>query len=90
MLTWKGSGLGPAPTRQGQIMKYKILKNTVANGQPVRAGDVVELGQREANVLMGYGRVAPYHEEEITTNVVEDIIHRDPVVKRGRKPKNVI
>lgn len=72
-------------------MKYKVLKNTVAGGQPVKAGDIVELSNREAHVLMGYGRVAPHHEEAITTNVVEDVIHRDPVIapRRGRKPKNV-
>jgi hypothetical protein len=69
-------------------MKYRILKNTVANGQRVQAGDIIDLDQREASILMGYGRVAPHNEEVITTNVVEDIIHRDPVVKRGRKPKN--
>lgn len=88
MLTWKGSGLNPAPTRKGQIMKYRILKNTVAGGNPVKAGDIVELSFGEAHVLMGYGRIAPHDETEITTNVVNDVVHRDPV-RRGRKPKNV-
>ena len=89
MLTWKGSGLGPAPTREGPKMKYKVIKNTVANGLPVRAGSIVVLDQREANTLMGYGRVVPHNEIEITTNVVEEIQHRDPVpARRGRKPKN--
>lgn len=72
-------------------MKYRVLKNTVAGGQPVKAGEIVELSNYEAHVLMGYGRVAPHHEEAITTNVVDDVIHRDPVIapRRGRKPKNV-
>ena len=69
-------------------MKYRILKNTVAGGQPVKAGEIVELSAREAHVLMGYGRVVPHDETEVTTNVVEDVVHRDPV-RRGRKPKNV-
>ena len=91
MLTWKGSGLNPAPTRKGLTMNYKVLKNTVAGGRSVRAGEIIELSQSEAHVLMGYGRVAPHHEEAITTNVVEDIVHRDPVVapRKGRKPKHV-
>lgn len=88
MLTWKGSGLGSAPTRKGLIMKYRVLKNTVADGERVSAGQIIEISQREANILMGYGRIVPYNEEMITTNVVEDVIHRDPV-RRGRKPKNV-
>lgn len=87
-MTWEGSGLRSTPTCKGQAMKYRILKNTVAGGIPVKAGEIVELSAREAHVLMGYGRVAPHDETEITTNVVEDVVHRDPV-RRGRKPKNV-
>lgn len=69
-------------------MKYIILKNTVAGGKPVKAGEIVELSQGEAHTLMGYGRVAPHHEEDIVTNAVEDVVHRDPVVaRRGRPPK---
>ncbi len=90
MLTWKGSGLGSAPTREGRIMKYRVLKNTVVGGVPVKAGAILEIGQGEALALMGYGRIVLHHDEpEITTNVVDDIQHRDPVIKRrGRKPKN--
>ncbi len=89
MLTWKGSGLNPAPTRKGMIMKYRVLKNTVANGERVQAGDIIDIGVSEAAILMGYGRIVPHHEAEITTSVVDDIQHGDPVIKRrGRKPKN--
>ena len=91
MLTWKGSGLGPAPTREGPKMRYKVIKNTVAKGVPVQAGSVIELDQREANVLMSYGRIVPHNETEIITNAVTDIQHRDPApapARRGRKPKN--
>lgn len=86
MLTWKGSGLGPAPTREGRKMKYKILKNTVANGAPVRVGDVLELSAQEAYILLGYGRIAPFDESEIRIAEAPVVENRDPVMpaKRGR------
>jgi hypothetical protein len=69
-------------------MKYRVLKNTIADGKPVRAGEIIELSQSEARTLMGYGRAVPHHEDVRTTNVVEDVVHRDPVSKRGGKRKN--
>lgn len=86
MLTWKGSGLGPVPTREGNKMKYKILKNTIANGVRVAAGDVVELSAAEAQVLLGYGRIEKFDGSEIRVAAAPVIENRDPVMpaKRGR------
>lgn len=87
MLTWKGSGLGPAPTREGTKMKYKVLKATVANGVRVNVGDIVELSNSEAHVLKGYGRIEPVTEPEVRVAEAPAFEHRDPVIaapKRGR------
>lgn len=76
-------------------MKYKVLKNTVANGARVQVGDIVELSQQEAHVLLGYGRIAVYTESssdftsEIRIAEAPAVEHRDPVMpaKRGRPPR---
>ena len=40
-------------------MYYLILKNTVAAGQRVKAGDVIEIAADEAAALINMGRVEP-------------------------------
>lgn len=86
MLTWKGSGLGPAPTREGMKMKYKVLKATVANGIRVNAGEIIDLGAAEAHTLLGYNRIAAVVEQDLRVAEAPAFEHRDPVVapKRGR------
>ena len=37
-------------------MKVLILRDTVASGKKVSAGDVVELSNDEANILISYGK----------------------------------
>ena len=37
-------------------MKYTILKDTVAGGKKVSAGDVVELSDDEGRILESYGK----------------------------------
>lgn len=69
-------------------MKYKCIRGVVTSKGSINPGDVVELSASEANTLMAYGKLVPHHEEEITTNVVEDVVHRDPTPRRGRPSKN--
>lgn len=75
-------------------MKYKCIRGVVTSKGSINPGDVVELSASEANTLMAYGKIVPHHEvvthreEEITTNVVEDVVHRDPTPRRGRPSKN--
>jgi hypothetical protein len=38
------------------MKKYTILKDTVAGGQRVHAGDVIELPEHEGHALCGYGK----------------------------------
>ena len=40
-------------------MKVLILRDTVADGKKVSAGDVVELDNDTANVLISYGKAEP-------------------------------
>jgi hypothetical protein len=56
MLTW--GGLTAAPSSEGKVMKYVILKSCVAAGATRKAGEIVELGADEAASLKAYGRVA--------------------------------
>lgn len=70
-------------------MKYKCIRGVVTSKGVAAPGDVVELSHHEARDMMATGKLVPHHDEEIATNVVEDVIHRDPVKRRGRKPKYV-
>ena len=37
-------------------MKVKIIRNTVAQGKPVFAGEEIELQKEEARILIAYGK----------------------------------
>lgn len=59
-------------------MHYLVLKNTVAGGKPVKAGDVIQLSDDEAAGLILMKRVeetdAPKPKKtKKTTRVVEDL-----------------
>lgn len=44
-------------------MKYEVLKGCVINAQRRNKGDVVEISDSEAKMLMGIGRIAPAQEK---------------------------
>ena len=52
MLKWNGGSNTP----NLNMKKYTILKDTVAGGQRVHAGDVIELPEHEGHALCGYGK----------------------------------
>ena len=71
-------------------MKYKCIRGVVTSNGAVSAGEVVELNDREASVLMAHGKIVPHHEEKVSISYAEEVVHRDPVpARRGRKPKYV-
>lgn len=70
-------------------MAYKCIRGVVTSQGAIGPGDIVDLSGIEARDLMAAGKIVPHDETEITTNVVEDVIHRDPISRRGRKPKYV-
>jgi len=53
----KGGVKSPFAKKE-KIMKYTILRDTVAGGKKVSAGDVVELSEEEGNILESYGKAA--------------------------------
>lgn len=71
------------------MKKYLVIRGTRANGQDLPVGEVVDLDDRTARILLDYGKITPYAErEEIVYAEPVEIVNRDPVVKRrGRKPK---
>jgi len=52
MLKWNGGSNTP----NLNMKKYTILKDTVAGGQRVHAGHVIELPEHEGHALCGYGK----------------------------------
>ena len=52
MLKWNGGSNTP----NLNMKKYKILQDTVANGQKVHAGDIVELSEHEGHTLCAYNK----------------------------------
>lgn len=72
-------------------MAYKCIRGVVTSKGVIAPGDVVDLSGAEARDLMAAGKVVPHDSsDEIITNTIEDVVHRDPVNRRGRKPKNYV
>jgi hypothetical protein len=73
---------------------YLVLKSTVAAGQRINAGDVVELSADDARALLAMGRVVAAPEKPKSAPVVADRsvaleASDTPVVaKRGRGKRN--
>ena len=61
MLKWNGGSNTPIFT----MKKYLILTDTVAHGQKVRAGDVIELPEDEGHILCSYGKAEVHIEQKI-------------------------
>jgi len=59
MLKWNGGSNTP----NLNMKKYLIIKNTVANGQKVNAGDVIELTEHVGRELCGYNKAEVYIEK---------------------------
>jgi hypothetical protein len=74
--------------KKEKIMKYTILKDTVAGGNKVYAGDVIDLPEDEGKVLMSYGKAeeakasAPKKEDR---SVGLDDLEKPKVQKRKSK-----
>lgn len=72
-------------------MKVKIIRNTVAGGQNVSRGDVVELSKNEANYLIRLKKAVVHvdakAEEDSDDLVSPRIADENPKRKVGRPPK---
>ncbi|QDP47962.1 MAG: hypothetical protein Tp1100SUR763771_15 [Prokaryotic dsDNA virus sp.] len=54
VLNTKTGGVKPPVFKKGEKMKYLILRDTVADGVIVKAGDVVDLAEDVGNILIQY------------------------------------
>ncbi len=45
-------------------MKIRIIRNTVVNGQAVNIGEVVDVSEAEAHLLIAIGKAAPFQPVE--------------------------
>jgi len=92
MLTW--GGLSGPPTPLPEKAMYLVLKSTVAMGQRINAGDVVELSDDVARALLAMGRVeaAPLKPQASSAvadrSVALEISDAPVVAKRGRGKRN--
>ena len=85
MLKWNGGSNTP----NLNMKKYLITKNTVANGQRVNAGDVVELSESVGYELCGYGKAEVCVEKpkpkKTERSVGLETSEVKPVKKRAKK-----
>lgn len=71
-------------------MKFKCIRGVVTSNGPVAIGDVVELGDYEAKVLMSQGKFVPHDETEIRVAAAPSYETSAPTpakTRRGRKAK---
>lgn len=52
---------------KGELMKYLVMKSTVAGGRQVKAGDVIELDSVQAKELVSLGRLTEVVETKVET-----------------------
>jgi len=62
MLTTKNGGV-KSPTFSKEMKKYLILRDTIANKERVRAGDIVELDDATAYQLISCKKAELYKEQ---------------------------
>lgn len=74
-------------------MQVKITRNTIANGQPVKAGQVYDLPATDARALLQLGKAVAIEAVEAPPEVL-DTVAAAPVVdteapkaKRGKRAK---
>lgn len=85
MMKWNGGSNTP----NLNMKKFLILKDTVANGQKVHAGDIVELADNIGNELCAYGKATPYVEKpkakKVDRSVGLEKSDTKPTKKRTKK-----
>lgn len=62
MLSTKNTGAlsGALVKKENGMVKVKILKDTMCEGERCREGDVVEISQKSAHYLLGIKKAEPY------------------------------
>jgi len=68
-------------------MKIQIIRGTVANGGPVRVGQVISVDPKEANQLIGMGKAVVYENRAKGLDEAEAPPVTTRTTKTARKPK---
>lgn len=69
-------------------MKYKVLKNCVIAAKRAKAGDVIDIEEKEAIELLGIGRITP-HDEPVIENRSVGLEESPETPKKRGRPKKV-
>jgi len=68
-------------------MKYEVLKGCVINSQGRQKGEILEISDDDAKMLLGLGRIAPVNEQVIVENRSVGLDEESKPRRRGRKSK---
>jgi len=68
-------------------MKYEVLKGCVINRKGRQKGEILEISDEEARLLMGLGKIAPADEQVIVENRSVGLDEESKPRRRGRKSK---
>jgi len=74
-------------TSENISMKIQIIRGTVANGGPVRVGQVISVDPKEANQLIGMGKAIIYENRAKGLDEAEAPPVTTRTTKTARKPK---
>lgn len=66
-------------------MKFKCIRGVVTSAGPVSIGQVVELPDYEAKVLMSQGKFVPHDEVEVKAAAAPTYEKRIPAPAKGRR-----
>lgn len=85
----KSSDWGASERNLGGVpMKVEFMRNTMTSLGNARIGQVVELPEQEAKLLIKTGRCAAYQEKVLENTSIGLQVSETPLIKRGR-PKKV-
>lgn len=85
----KSSDWGASERNLGGVpMKVEFVRNTMTSLGNTRVGQVVELPEQEAKLMIKAGRCAAYQEKVLANTSVGLEVSDAPLIKRGR-PKKV-
>ena len=68
-------------------MKYEVLKGCVINLKGRQKGEILEISDEDAKMLMALGRIAPANEQITAENRSIGLDEESKPRRRGRKSK---
>ena len=84
----KSSDWGASERNLGGVpMKVEFMRNTMTSLGNTRIGQVVELPEQEAKLMIRAGRCAEYQEQVLVNTSIGLEVSEAPLIKRGRPRK---